>query len=808
MKIIYYLLFCMLLGSSIESKAIGDKVIVSPSVAAQRTLFSLSDVRLYESQFKDIQDLNHNYLLSLEPDRLLSWFRREAGLTSKAAAYPFWESEDVWGGGPLAGHILGFYLSSMSMMYESTGDDKIRRKIEYVLEELKKCQDAQGDGYLSATINGRHIFEEVVKGNFTTNNPTINGVWEPVYIMNKIMLGLYNVYLSFDLPLAKTILLGMADWFGSAVLDKLDYGQIQKLLVCEHGSINESFVDVYTITGDKKYLEWAKLLNDEDMLIPAAEHRDVLNGWHANTQIPKFTGFEKVYNYTRDDNYTKAALFFWETVVNKHTWIIGGNSTGEHFFPIDEFEKRITDIGGPESCNSVNMMRLTESLYKDYALMEMIDYYERVLFNHILANYDPHEGMCTYYTSMRPGHYRMYGTKFHSFWCCTGTGMEAPAKFGKMIYAYSGDNLYVNMFIASEVTWRNKGIKLSQKTNFPDQNKVEYVIKSDAPCLFTLNIRQPYWNDSGTMSIVINGKNMKLSPDENGYISLKRLWKDGDQLEIELTPKLSLEYLNGSHQYAAFTYGPVVLATKVDNNGLVVEDDFRLAKKTVASEEIPILKAPALIGSLGKILGNISRKIGKELVFKCSSKVSSFDFELLPFNRIHFNRYAVYFPVYKQKKDYVAAYIQEKDMIDESDFLIKNTVDRVSLKSPLSESEHQLDGVNMGWGEAYGQTWRHAVDGGYIMYRMSILPESPQSVYMKFISTDQGNRKFDILVDGCVIGTLDHSIPRKSSTLFYNEMLPIPEHLIKDKQQITVKLQAKSGNIVGGIFDLRIVKTK
>ena len=808
MKIIHYLLLGMLLSFSVESTAVETKVVIPPTVPAQRLLFSLSDVRLCESQFKDIQNLDHEYLLSLDPDRLLSWFRREAGLTSKAPAYPFWESEDVWGGGPLAGHILGFYLSSMSMMYDSTGDGEIKRKIEYVLEELKKCQDAQGDGYLLATINGRHIFEEVVDGNFTTNNPTINGVWEPVYIMNKIMLGLYNVYLSFDLPLAKTILLGMADWFGTEVLDKLDYEQIQKLLVCEHGSINESFVDVYAVTGEEKYLNWAKLLNDEDMLIPAAEHRDVLNGWHANTQIPKFTGFERVYSYTKEDKYTQAALFFWKTVVDKHTWIIGGNSTGEHFFPVDEFEKRITNIGGPESCNSVNMMRLTESLYKDYASMDMVDYYERVLFNHILANYDPHEGMCTYYTSMRPGHYRMYGTKFHSFWCCTGTGMEAPAKFGKMIYAYSGDDLYVNMFIASELNWRDKGIKLIQATKFPDQNTVSFMIKSAGLQQFTLNIRQPYWNDSKKMSVTVNGKAMKLSPDRNGYVRLERLWKDGDKLEIELTPRISLEYLNGSNKYAAFMYGPIVLAAKVDNNGLKIEDDFRQAKKTVASEEIPVLKAPALIGKPDKIAGNISRKFGEELVFICPSKYSSSDFELIPFSRIHFNRYAIYFPVYNQRKDYEFAYEQEKSTMEENDFLVKNTVDRVLLSSPSSENEHKLDGVNMGYGEAYGHNWRHAVDGGFIMYKMSVRPESAQSVYIRFISTDQGKRKFDVLVDGCVIGTLDHSIPKQSSTLFYYEILPIPENLLKNKKYITVKLQAESGNIVGGIFDLRIVKTE
>ena len=760
MKYITCLLVGTLLSAYATAEAADTKIVVNPVQPAQRTLFSLTDVRLGDSQFKDIQELDHAYLLSLEPERLLSWFRREAGLAPDAPAYPFWESEDVWGGGPLAGHIMGFSLSSMSMMYEATGDEALKRKIEKMVRGLKECQDAQGDGYLLATINGRRIFEEVVSGKFTTNNPTINGVWEPVYIMNKIMLGLYNAYLSCDLPQAKDVLVKMADWFGYQVLDKLTYEQIQELLVCEHGSINESYITVYEITGDKKYLKWAKLLNDEDMLIPAAEERDILNGWHANTQIPKFTGFEKVYNYTQEDKYTRAAQFFWETVVDKHTWVIGGNSTGEHFFPVDQFEKRVPSDGGPESCNSVNMMRLTETLYQDYGRMKMVDYYERVLYNHILANYDPHEGMCTYYTSMRPAHYRIYGTQHHSFWCCTGTGMEAPAKFGKMIYAHQGSELYVNLFMPSELNWKDKGVKLVQNTDFPDNNKVVFVINTAAGAHFTLNIRKPHWSTAKKMTVWVNGKKMQLAPNTEGYVQLDRSWSNGDKVEVELTPQVTVEYLKGSDKYAAFLYGPVVLAAKVDNNGLEEAYSFRFPKRTVATLEIPMLTAPALIGSLDKIKKAVSRKSDKELVFECSSEVASTTFELIPFNRIHFNRYAIYFPLYKQMKDYQAVYDQEKKTILENEMLQANTVDHVLIQSPLSESDHKLAGVNMDWGEAYGRSWRHASNGGYFMYQMAVLPDVPQSLYMQFINTDGGARVFDVLVDGKQIATIDRCQPK------------------------------------------------
>ena len=220
-------------------------------------------------------------------------------MTPKAQPYPFWESEYMNGHGPLPGHIMGFYLSGISMMYDSTGDTAILSRLSYILEELSLCQQAGGDGYLLPTICGRAIFENVLDGNFKTSNPFIetpyDKCWEPVYVMNKIMLGLYQVYMRCDLLQAKEILVKMADWFGYSVIDKLSHDDLQKLLVREHGSINESFIDVYQITGEEKYLKWAQRLNDEDMWVPMSEGKDILEGWHANTQIPKFTGFESVY---------------------------------------------------------------------------------------------------------------------------------------------------------------------------------------------------------------------------------------------------------------------------------------------------------------------------------------------------------------------------------------------------------------------------------------------------------------------------------------------------------------------------------
>ena len=325
--------------------------------------FSLNEVRLLESPFLSLQQKGKEYLLWLNPDSLLHFYRIEAGLPSKAAPYAGWESQEVWGAGPLRGGFLGFYLSSVSMMYQSTGDAELLKRLKYVLKELQLCQKAGKDGFLLGIKDGRKLFKEVADGKIKTNNPTVNGVWAPVYLINKMLLGLSAAYTQCEQKEALPMLVRLADWFGYQVLDKLTNDQIQQLLVCEHGSINESYVEAYELTGEKRFLDWACRLNDRAMWLPLSEGKDILFGWHANTQIPKFTGFHKYYLFTGDQRFLTAATNFWNIVTQNHTWVIGGNSTGEHFFPKEEFAERLLLVGGPETCNSVNMLRLTESLF-------------------------------------------------------------------------------------------------------------------------------------------------------------------------------------------------------------------------------------------------------------------------------------------------------------------------------------------------------------------------------------------------------------------------------------------------------------
>lgn len=637
-----YIFTIALIGMSLLFAACSQKQIaVEPTHKPVRELFSLADVRVSDPQMLNIQNLNHQYLLSLDLDRLLVCYRKEAGLpTLGHEQYAGWESEDVWGGGPLSGHMIGFWLSAMAMSYEATGDESVLPKVEYALKSLRECQEAHGDGFLGAQPDIKAFYAEVAKGEFKTSNPLVNHMWAPVYIINKLLLGFYDVYCTFNLPLAKSIMVDFADWFGTAIIDKLDHEQLQRLLVCEHGSINESYVNVYAVTGEQRFLDWANRLNDEDMWIPAAEGRDVLHGWHANTQIPKFTGMERIYSYTNNQDFYRASRFFWQVVVDRHTWGNGGNSMGEHFFPINEFQEKITNIGGPESCNSVNMMRLTEALYQNDGEMKYIDYYERVLFNHIVANYEPEEGMCVYFTSMRPAHYKVYYSKYESFWCCTATGIQAPAKFGKMIYAKAKDRLFVNLYTCSTVKWEEKGMTISQHTTFPVENSISLTIDDCQKSReATIALRHPWW--SKDIEVAVNGQKVEFT-EEEGYVILNREWNKNDEIIITLQPTLRAEAIPGGNSYHAFFYGPIMLGTRIEDASMTISD-YRMTRNNIATKEIPIDNAPEISSDVQALISTMKRDDKDGLLrFYVPDEQATKAFYLEPYNNIHFSRYAVY----------------------------------------------------------------------------------------------------------------------------------------------------------------------
>ena len=629
----------------IASNPIAQTAVVS--VASMAELFPLRAIKLLAGPVGDQQELNRHYLLKLDPDRLLSWFRKEAGLVPKAPPYRGWESETPL----LPGHILGFYLSGAAMTVQATGDATLSNRLNYIVAELTEVQAAHRSGYMLAVPDGKKLFAEVAHGQIKigglpwTGN-SINGQFEPTYTLNKLMLGLDQVCQATQNAKAREVLIRLADWFGHDVLDKLDDQQVQTLLECEHGSLNESFADVYALTGDKKYLRWARRLCHERMMLPLAKNDGVfLTHIHANTQIPKFTGFERISQFNGEAQLDAAAMNFWSEVVDHRSWVIGGNSVDEHFFPTKDFGKELSNLTGPESCNSVNMLQLTEALFRAHPSAKLMDYYERTLFNHLLAAHEPERGMFVYFTSMRPGAYRVYSDEFDSMWCCVGTGMEAPGKYGQMIYSQTPDHhvLDVNLFIASELTWQDQGVCVRQTTAFPDEAATTLAFSSaKAQTQFTLRLRHPWWVPDGQLKLEVNGRAITNHSRRGEYAAVERAWNSGDVVRIALPMRLTTEIVPGDDHYVAVLYGPVVLSGALGREGLT-KYDFWQIKDNVARKTIPEAHAPVFVAATpDEIVARIKPVAGKPLTFYTSGLARPLDVELIPFFRNHFQRYALY----------------------------------------------------------------------------------------------------------------------------------------------------------------------
>lgn len=483
--------------------------------APQVSYFPLQNVKLLDSPFLQAQQTDLHYILALDPDRLLAPFLREAGLQPKAPSYTNWENTG------LDGHIGGHYLSALSMMYAATGDTAVYNRLNYMLNELNRAQQTVGTGFIGGTPGSLQLWKDIKAGKIRAGGFDLNGKWVPLYNIHKTYAGLRDAYIYAGSDLARQMLIAFTDWMID-ITSGLSDEQMQDMLRSEHGGLNETFADVAEITGDKKYLELARRFSHKLILDPLIKEEDKLTGMHANTQIPKVIGYKRIAELSQDDKnwnhaaeWDHAARFFWNTVVNHRSVCIGGNSVREHFHPSDNFTSMLNDVQGPETCNTYNMLRLTKMLYQNSHNPNQtnepdpnyVNYYERALYNHILASQEPDKGGFVYFTPMRPGHYRVYSQPETSMWCCVGSGLENHTKYGEFIYAYRKDTLYVNLFIPSQLTWKEQGIILTQETRFPDDDKVTLRIDEAPKKKRTLMIRIPEWaNQSKGYSVSINGK--------------------------------------------------------------------------------------------------------------------------------------------------------------------------------------------------------------------------------------------------------------------------------------------------------------
>jgi DUF1680 family protein len=606
--------------------------------------FSLRDVRLLDSPFKTAMELDAAYLLSLEADRFLSRYREFAGLKPKAETYGGWERATI------SGHSLGHYLTAISKLYASTGDERLLEKVNYTVDELLLCQKAWGNGFVGGFPKSKEVFAEIKAGNIRTAGFDLNGLWVPWYNLHKLYMGLVDARLYCDSEKAKDILIKSTDWAWDVVGGLTDE-QFEKMLHCEHGGINEAFAEIYALTGYQKALKLAERFYHHRVLDPLARREDNLTGLHSNTQIPKLIGLARLYRLTGRDKYNTASSFFWETIVNNRTYVNGGNTDGEYFFPPEEFSRHLS-VHTTETCNTYNMLKLTRQLFAINPRAEYADYYERALYNHILASQDPREGMMIYFCPLKSGHFKTYNTPFDSFWCCTGTGMENHVKYGDSIYFYGGDALYVNLFIPSVLDYRDKGLTVVQQTGYPLDGKVQIQLIVDKPVKLAVKIRRPHWVKDDLI-MTVNGKAYPVNASSGGYITIDRLWKSSAEIKLTLPMKLRTEFMPYNPNKIAFFYGPVLLAGALGTDG--IEDVDPHAGKRNKFDNVPSPPIPVIVAADKKIDEYVkpADKPGNFIVdgsmLKMPGTDSTADIRLIPFYKTHYQRYMVYWDMYSRQ---------------------------------------------------------------------------------------------------------------------------------------------------------------
>ena len=567
---------------------------------------------------------------------MLHNFRVNAGLVPRAPVYGGWESVETWADIRAHGHTLGHYLTACALMYASTGNDEFKKRCDYIVRELEECQAAARTGLINAFPDNTTQIDNLVRRQRATGVP-----W---YTLHKIFAGLRDACILLrqrggaSRP-REAVRLGdrhhaghdRCPVRGNAQHRARRHERGAGRCVCHHRR--------------RKVPEAGGAVLHKLLLEPLSESRDTLDGLHSNTQIPKIVGFQRIHVLTGEPRYSAAARFFWKTVVTTRSFATGGNADNEHFFPVDEFDRHVPSAKTMETCCSHNMLRLTRMLFMTDPTAEYADYYERALYNTILASQDPDTGMVTYFQSTRPGYLKLYCTPVDSFWCCTGTGIENHAKYGDSIYFHGtqdgADCIYVNLFIASTLDWKERGLALRQTTRFPELATSRLEVTAAGPGDVTLKIRHPGW--CATATVKVNGKAAVTSQSPGAYMALKRTWKAGDVVEIDVPMALRMEPLHASTTHAAVVYGPIVLVGALGHK-VAPGADLHVNERTIGEPFNDPIEVPVLVGDLATLAAKI-KPTDSPLTFRTDGLGRPEDVTLVPYYRVAHEHYNLYWRV-------------------------------------------------------------------------------------------------------------------------------------------------------------------
>jgi uncharacterized protein len=770
------------------------------AVALKARPLPLGAVRLTGGPLKHAQDLDGAYLLSLEPDRMMAFLRKSAGLEPKAEGYGGWDGP----GRQLTGHISGHYLSAVSLMWAATGDARFKARADYLVGELKAVQDRQGDGYIGAQLDkdgvaAKTLFQALAKGTIRSGGFDLNGLWSPWYVLHKIYAGLRDAYRFTGNRTALEVETKYAAW-AEGTLAGLDDTQIQRMLATEFGGMNEVMADLYADTGDRRWLALSDRFTHRAIIDPLARHEDILAGKHGNTQVPKLLGSLARYLYSGNQADGAAAEFFWDEVALHHSFATGGHGRNEYFGPPDRLDGMIEGRTA-ETCNVYNMLKMTRLLFAARPDVKYADFLERALFNHILGSIDPDGGATCYMVPVGQAVTREYQRMTQDFTCCVGSGMESHALHGDGIYFESGDRLWVNLYAPSTAEWQAAGARLAMSTALPEGDSASLVLTLDAPRAFTLALRRPSWAGEG-FSAKVNGTVVRRVSAPGSYVEIARTWRTGDRVDLVLPKSLHLEPLPDNASRVAIMWGPLVLA-----GDLGPVPARNRPRNDEEEEDLPGTARPAvpvLVTSERAVSRWMTPIAGRPGVFRTTGVGHDRDVEFMPFYRLHHRVYGAYWDLLtpEQWQARSAAMLAAREAERK---LEAATVAFAQPGQMQAERDFNPQGEGSSPVQAGGRYGR--LSTSWFSLDLPVDPSHPMALVVTYRGDEGQRRVFDVLVDGVKVGeqTVDRQSPERR-TGFFDVEYPIPAVLVSGKRTVTVRFQRAGDSEVAAVYGVRMIR--
>ena len=774
---------------------------VAPAVALKARPLPLRDVRLTGGPLKQAQDLDAAYLLSLSTDRMMAFLRKAAGLEPKAPGYGGWDGDDR----QLTGHIAGHYLSGVSLMYAATGDPRFKERADTLVAELRAVQDKHGDGYIGAQTDragtpGKVLYGQIAAGDIRSSGFDLNGMWSPWYVQHKIFAGLRDAYRFAGSRAALEVEIRFAAW-AEGVLAGLDDAQVQKMLGTEFGGMNEVLVDLFSDTGDRRWLALADRFEHRAIVEPLARGEDILRGKHGNTQVPKLLGVLARYIVMGRPSDGAAARFFWERVALHHSFATGGHGRNEYFGEADKLDDMIEGRTA-ETCNVYNMIKMARTLFALDPQMRFADFHERALFNHILGSMDPADGATCYMVPVGQGVVREYQDMQEDFTCCVGSGMESHALHGYGLYYESGRTLWVNLYAPSTADWRAAGVRLSMATSFPEGGEARLTIRARRPRRLTIALRRPYWAGE-EFSVKVNGVPVPDPGPAGSYVRLSRRWRTGDVVTVALPKALRLEPLPDNPDRAAVLWGPLVLAGDLGPIPARQPRDESVATAATAAEWPT---TPVFVTAEASPDGWIKPAEGKPGTFRTAGAGRDRDVDLVPFYRLHRRVYAAYWDILTPRKwEERAASMKAAEEARRK--LEAATVAFAQPGQMQAERDFNQQGGKTSPVQLRGRYGRQAAD--WFSFDLAVDPSAPLSLIVTYSREERADRAFAVLVDGRKVGEqrIARLAPQEKEG-FFDIAYPLPAEAVAGKTKVTVRFEGIEGHETGMVFGIRIVRVE